>query len=60
METAEIACERCNGCISSTIVFKFGMKVQYGKAKLPIDFCVGGDIIAMVTRVFVETAEIVL
>ena len=36
------------------------MKVKYGKAKLPIDFGVGGDIVAMVTGAFVEIAEIVL
>ena len=34
------------------------MKVHYGKAKPPIDFGVGGDIVAMVTGAFVEIAEI--
>ena len=34
------------------------MKVQYCEAKRPIDFDVGGDIVAMVTRVFVEITEI--
>ena len=46
--------------VSSPIIFKFGMKVHYGKAKLPNDFGVGGDIVAMVTRLFVEIAVFVL
>ena len=38
----------------SRIIFKFGMKVHYGKAKTPIVFGVGGVIVAMVTTYFVE------
>ena len=37
----------------SRIIFKFGMKVRYGKAKTPIVFGVGGVIVPMVTF-FVE------
>ena len=35
-------------------------KVQYGKAKKPIVFGVGGAMVAMVTRVLVEIAYTVL
>ena len=48
------SCERSTGCSCSRIIFKFGMKVRYGKAKTPIVFGVGGVIVAMVTTFFVE------
>ena len=37
-------CERSTGCSSFRIIFKFGMKVYYGKAKTPIVF--GGGALA--------------
>ena len=40
------------------MIFKFGMNVHYGIAKLPNIFGVGGDIVVMVTRDFVAIAEI--
>ena len=46
------SCERSTGCSSSRIIFKFGMKVRYGKAKTPIVFGVGGVIVAMETTFF--------
>ena len=54
------SCERSTGCISCPIIFKLGMKVHYGKAKKPIVFGVGGDMVAMVTRVFMEIADCLL
>ena len=33
------------------------MKVHYGQAKKPIDFGVGGVIVAMVTIIFVEIVK---
>ena len=48
------SCERSSSCSCSQIIFKFGMKVRYGKAKTPIVFGVGRVIVAMVTAFFVE------
>ena len=42
IHVAEIVFEHSTGCISSMIIFKYGMKVHYGNVKLSIAVAVGG------------------